>query len=266
MEPRKSIFVTGAASGIGRAVAVDFAKKGWFVGLADMDEKGLAETSALIATGQSSSHYLDVRSRDDWTRALATFWQSAQGRMDVLFNNAGVGRGGELAKMPKAEVDLVLDVNIKGVIYGAEAGFDYLAKTHGSCLINTASAAGIYGVGSMSVYCASKFAVRGLTESLDLEWAPYGIRVCSLMPGFIDTPILESISLESNRPTREVVQAAGLEISPVSLVVDAVWALLAGKEVHRRVGKTAHRSWFIARWFPGLFRKRARRLGAPPKS
>ncbi len=262
MGSRKSIFVTGAASGIGRAVAIDFAKKGWFVGLADMNEKGLAETAALTPPGQSSQHFLDVRSTDDWTRALASFWDVA-GRLDVLFNNAGVGRGGEIARMPQSEIDLVVDVNIKGVINGAQAGFTYLNKTPGSCLINTASAAGIYGAAGMSVYCASKFAVRGFTESLDLEWAPFGVRVCSLMPAFIETPILDAISLDSNRQTRDVVQAAGMEISPVSMVVDAVWELLAGKDLHKRVGKTAHRSWFLARWFPGFLRKRSRRLGPP---
>ncbi len=262
METRKSIFVTGAASGIGRAVALDFAKKGWFVGLADVNEKGLSETTALLKPGQSSQHFLDVRSREDWERTLGDFWKIA-GRMDVLFNNAGVGRGGEISKMPLADVDLIVDVNIRGVINGAQAGFSYLQKTPGSCLINTASAAGIYGAAGMSVYCASKFAVRGFTESLDLEWAPYGVRVCSLMPAFIETPILDAISLDSNRQTRDIVKGAGMEISPVSMVVDAVWALLAGNELHKRVGKTAHRSWFLARWFPGFIRKRSRRLGAP---
>jgi NAD(P)-dependent dehydrogenase (short-subunit alcohol dehydrogenase family) len=257
VDNRKSIFVTGAASGIGRAVAIDFAKKGWFVGLADIDEKGMAETAAQIPAGQSSFHRLDVRSREDWARTLAAFWDAAGQRLDVLFNNAGVGRGGAIQSMPHQETDLVIDVNVKGVIYGAEAGFAYLKKTPGSCLINTASAAGIYGASGMSIYCASKFAVRGLTESLDIEWAPYGIKVASLMPSFIDTPILDSIALDSNRKTRDVVKAIGLEISPVSMVVDAVWDIIGSSKLHHRVGKTARRSWFMARWFPNALRKRS---------
>ena len=178
----------------------------------------------------------------------------------MLFNIAGVGRGGALADTSIEDDDLVIDVNIKGVLYGAKAGFKYLAQTPGSCLLNTASAAGISGVAGMSVYCASKFAVRGITESLDQEWDEHGIKVCSLMPAFIDTPILEAISMDSNRQTRDVVLAAGMEISPVSMVADAAWAAVHGNAVHTRVGKTAHRAWFYARWAPGLFRKRTKGL------
>jgi NAD(P)-dependent dehydrogenase (short-subunit alcohol dehydrogenase family) len=261
MSDRKSIFITGGASGIGRAVAIFFANKGWFVGLADVDEAGMRATAAMIPEGQSSQHALDVRHREDWDHALSAFWATSGGRLDVLFNNAGVGRGGPLASAAHVDTDLVIDVNIKGVIFGAEAGLKYLQQTPGSCLLNTASAAGIYGAGGMAVYCASKFAVRGLTESLDIEWAPQGIKVRSLMPSFIDTPILDSIALDSNRQTRDVVQAMGLEISPVSMVADAAWNAIHKDAVHTRVGKTAHRAWFMARWFPGTFRKRARSLG-----
>lgn len=260
MAERKAIFITGAASGIGRAVAQHFADKGWFVGLADVNAKGLSETAAMLATGQSSSHVMDVRQRTDWDRALADFWKASGGRMDVLFNNAGVGRGGAFEKMSHDDTDLVVDVNIRGVIHGAEAGFPYLAKTPDSCLLNTASAAGIYGAGGMAVYCASKFAVRGLTESLDIEWAQHGIKVRSLMPSFIDTPILDAIVLDSNHQTRDLVKTMGLEISPVSMVADAAWDAIHKDAVHTRVGETAHRSWFMARWFPGFLRKRARTL------
>ncbi len=261
MTDRKSIFITGGASGIGRAVAVHFANKGWFVGLADIDASGMAATAAMIPPGQSSQHKLDVRHRDDWDAALSAFWQAAGARLDVLFNNAGVGRGGPFDAMPAAETDLVIDVNIKGVVYGAEAGFKYLAQTPGSCLLNTASAAGIYGAGGMAIYCASKFAVRGLTESLDIEWARHGIKVRSLMPSFIETPILDAIALDSNRNTRDIVKELGLEISPVSMVADAAWEAIHKDAVHTRVGKTARRSWFMVRWFPGYFRKRSRGLG-----
>ncbi len=260
MAARKSIFITGGASGIGRAVAVYFANKGWFVGLADVDSAGMAQTAAMIPAGQSSSHSLDVRSRADWDRALAEFWAAAGQRMDVLFNNAGVGRGGPLAQTTIEDDDLVIDVNIKGVLFGAKAGFAYLKQTPGSCLLNTASAAGIMGAAGMSVYCASKFAVRGLTESLDQEWHPYGVKVRSLMPSFIDTPILDSISLDSNRSTRDIVSDAGMEISPVSMVAEAAWDAVAGDAVHTRVGKTARRLWFFARWAPGFYRNRSRSL------
>ncbi len=260
MTERQAIFITGGGSGIGRAVAQRFAEQGWFVGIADIDPKGLNETATLLPKGQYSAHSMDVRLREDWEKALADFW-AVTGRLDVLFNNAGVGRGGPIQDMPRADSDLVMDVNIKGVVYGAEIGFKYLKKTPGSCLLNTASAAGIYGAGGMAVYCASKFAVRGLTESLDIEWAAHGIKVRSLMPSFIDTPILDSIALDSNHRTRDIVQAAGMEISPVSMVSDAAWAAVQGDALHTRVGKTADRSWFMARWFPGRLRAQSKKAG-----
>jgi NAD(P)-dependent dehydrogenase (short-subunit alcohol dehydrogenase family) len=262
MEPRKSIFITGAASGIGRAVAHSFAARGWFVGLADVNEAGMRETAASIPSGHYSLHCLDVRDRGQWDEALAAFWSAAGNRMDVLFNNAGIGRGGPLAETPPEEDDLVLDVNLRGVIYGAKAGHPYLKQTVGSCLLNTASAAGIVGAAGMSVYCATKFAVRGFTESLDVEWEEDGIKVRSLMPSFIDTPILDHVAADSNRQIRETVEEAGLEISPVSLVVDAVWQAIEGAAVHIRVGKSAKRVWFWQRFAPGLVRKRAKGLAA----
>ncbi len=260
MTSQKTIFITGGASGIGRAVAAFFAARGWFVGLADVNEAGMAETAKMLPAGQSSTHRLDVRVRADWDRALAEFWKVSGGRMDVLFNNAGVGRGGPLAETLVEDDDMVVDVNIRGVLNGAKAGFKYLSQTPGSCLLNTCSAAGIFGTAGMSVYCTSKFAVRGLTESLDQEWEPHGIKVRSLMPAFIDTPILDAISIDSNRQTRDIVRDAGLEISPVSLVADAAWTAVHGNAVHTRVGKTAHRAWFFARWAPSLFRKRSKSL------
>ncbi len=259
MATRKSIFITGAASGIGRAVAIHFAARGWFVGLADIDEGGLAETAAAIPQGQSASYTLDVRSRDQWADVLARFWGDAGQRMDVLFNNAGVGRGGPIADVSHDETDLVIDVNLKGVIYGAEAGFAYLRDTPGSYLLNTASAAGIIGSPNMSIYCATKFAVRGFTESLDQEWDQHGIRVVSLMPSFIDTPILDHVSADSNRQIRDIVSDAGLEISPVSMVADAAWKAVHGQDVHVRVGKTARRMWLLSRLAPDFLRNRMKK-------
>jgi NAD(P)-dependent dehydrogenase (short-subunit alcohol dehydrogenase family) len=258
---RKSIFVTGAASGIGRAVATLFAERGWFVGLADIDQAGLVVTASGIPEGQSASYALDVRDRVQWDAVLRQFWTDAGQRMDVLFNNAGVGRGGAIASAPKEDTDLVIDVNFKGVVYGAEAGFAYLRNTPGSCLLNTASAAGIFGAPGMSIYCATKFAVRGLTESLDQEWDEHGIRVASLMPAFIDTPILDHIGIESNRPTREIVAERGMEISPVSLVAEAAWKAAHGDEVHVRVGKSSHRLWFLSRYAPGFLRNQMKKGG-----
>jgi NAD(P)-dependent dehydrogenase (short-subunit alcohol dehydrogenase family) len=265
MGARKAIFITGGGSGIGRAVAQKFAGQGWFVGLADISESGMRETATLLPAGSCSQHKLDVRDREGWDAALADFAKASGGKIDVLFNNAGIPLGGPLIENKPEEIERCLDINLKGVLFGAQAAYPYLrASAPGSCLLNTASAAGIYGTPGASVYSATKFGVRAITESLDGEWFADGIKVADLMPGFIDTPLLDmNANQGSNEGIRERVTEAGLEISPVSDVADAAWAAVNGTTLHNRVGKTAHRLAFASRWLPGRLRKQIRDTTRP---
>ncbi|SMQ61821.1 NADP-dependent 3-hydroxy acid dehydrogenase YdfG [Altererythrobacter xiamenensis] len=260
MAERRSIFITGGASGIGQAIALYFAERGWFVGIADVNEKGMEETLGQIAGGFKYAHRLDVRDRAQWDEALAAFETAAGGRIDVVVNNAGIGAGGDIATMPVDEIDRCLDINLRGVLYGAQAAYPYLKKTApGSALINTASAAGILGSSGMSVYCATKFGVRGIAESLDAEWADDGIKVASICPSFIDTPLLDGTgSRNSNELIRDRVTDAGLEITPVVEVAEAAWKAVHGDDLHYLVGKTAKKMNFAKRWMPGRLRQQAR--------
>lgn len=252
---RKAIFITGGGSGIGRATAQHFAAKGWFVGLADINAKGLAETAALLPEGQSSQHLFDVRDRAAWEAALADFAAKSDGRLDVLFNNAGIAVGGPLIETSPADIERVLDINLKSLFWGAQTGFAYLKATPGSALVNTSSAAGLYAGPGMAGYAAAKFGVRALTDSLDQEWAQHGIKVASIMPSFIDTPLLDAHASGSNRATRDVVREAGLEFTPVEQVAQTVWDAVHGNQVHNVVGKTARRIKFLSRWAPGVLRR-----------
>ena len=260
MAVKKTIFITGGASGIGRAVALKFGSEGWFVGLADIDEAGMRATAAMLPAGASSVHKLDVRDRAAWDHELAACAIAAGGQIDVVFNNAGIPLGGQIIEHTSAEIERCLDINLKGVIFGAQAAHPYLkASAPGSCLLNTASAAGIYGMSGTSIYAATKFGVRAITESLDAEWFPDGIKVRDLMPAFIDTPLLDqSPNHLTNADIRGRVTEAGLEISPVGDVAEAAWAAVNGEKLHTLVGKTARRVAFAARWMPGRLRKEAR--------
>lgn len=265
MSVSKTIFITGGASGIGRAVAVKFGAQGWFVSLADVNEAGMRETAALLPADMSSTHKLDVRDREAWDAALADCAKASGGRIDVVFNNAGIPLGGPLIENNVAEIERCLDINLKGVLFGAQAAYPWLkASAPGSCLLNTASAAGIYGTPGASVYSATKFGVRAITECLDGEWAPDGIKVADLMPGFIDTPLIDMTpNQQTNEHIRGRVIESGLEITPVIEVAEAAWKAVHGTDLHTRVGKTAHRVAFAARWMPGRLRKMTKASGKP---
>jgi len=260
MAERRSIFITGGGSGIGRAIAQYFGERDWFVGVADIDTQGMEDTLGLIPGGFKYAHKLDVRDRAAWDTALEAFATAAGGRIDVIVNNAGIGTGGAIHELEVEEIDRCIDINIKGVLYGAQAGYPYLSKTApGSALVNIASAAGITGGSGMSVYSASKFAVRGIAESFDAEWAPEGIKSCSICPSFIDTPLLDGTGNRgSNEQIRDRVVDAGLEITPVVEVAETVWNAVHGDDLHYLVGKTAKRINFAKRWMPGRVRKENR--------
>ena len=262
---QRSIFITGGGSGIGQATALHFAAKGWFVGVADINEAGMAETLGLINGEAKWSGKLDVRDRAGWDETLTAFAAAAGGRIDARVNNAGIGTGGSLSELDPEEIDRCLDINLKGVLYGAQAVHPYLkAAAPASALVNIASAAGIAGSAGMSVYCATKFGVRAVSESLDAEWAPDGITVASVCPAFIDTPLLNGTgNRKSNEQIRDRVRAAGLEISPVEDVAKAVWDAVHGTKLDYFVGATSKRMAFAKRWMPGKVRKQLRASSGP---
>lgn len=259
----RAIFITGGASGIGRAVAIFFAERGWYIGISDVDSAGMEETLALIGSDRATSYPLDVRDRGQWDAALSGFAKATGGRIDVVFNNAGIGNGGPLVEQPEDELTSMLDINMKGVIFGAQTAHPYLAASGpGSVLLNTASLAGIIGAPGLAAYCATKWGVRGLTESLDAEWAEDGIRVASLCPGFIDTAIIGNTQGDSNKTVKETLIENGVEVLPVESVPGIVWQAIHGDELHYTVGKTASRLRFLQRWLPGVVRKQMRAQSA----
>jgi len=259
MAETKAIFITGGGSGIGQATAKLFGARGWRVGLADVNAQGLKDTAAIIPAGMAEIYVMDVRDRDAWKANLDDFTAKSGGRLDVLFNNAGIGTGGPLAEMSFDDIDRTVQINLIGVLNGARIGYAYLAKTPGSCLLNTASASAIYGSAGLAPYSATKFGVRALTEALDGEWHEAGIKVRDLVPGFIETPLLNGTTSGSNQSIRERVTSAGLELTSADTVAEAAWAAVHGDAVHTYVGKTAFRLKFAARWMPGRLRKMMQR-------
>jgi NAD(P)-dependent dehydrogenase (short-subunit alcohol dehydrogenase family) len=221
----KAIFVSGAASGIGKATSLLFGRRGWFVGAYDIDVEGAGAVAEQI--GARSSHgRLDVTSAESWRTAAQDFETASGGRMDVLFNCAGILRMGRFEEISEDESRKQLDVNVMGVILGIRASLPILEQTPESAIVNMSSASAIYGAPELAAYSASKFAVRALTEALDVEFRPKGIRVTDVMPGFVDTPMLRS-----QQAPAKTVSRLGVKLTAED-VAESVWKAAHGRGLH----------------------------------
>lgn len=195
-EIRPCIFITGAANGIGRACAELFARNGWFVGVADIDQPALDALVKELGSEKAQAFRLDVTQAEEWRTALATF-HTRCGRLDALLNNAGILISGPFCASSLAQHHALVDVNIKGVINGCYLAKQYLQATPGARVINLSSTSAVYGQASLATYSATKFAIRGLTEALNIEWQDDGIRVMDIMPLYVRTALLKDIQARS---------------------------------------------------------------------
>ena len=189
---RKSIFITGAASGMGRATAKLFGERGWFVGAYDIDEAGLGSLREEIGAGNGIFGALDVTNATAFEAAMSTFAEATGGKLDLMFNNAGIGGAGLLDEQPWDEVMKVVNINFIAVMIGVRAAIPLLKNTPGSLSLINSSSSAIFGTAGIPVYSATKHAVRGLTEALSIELKRYGVRASDLLPGLIDTPLLSA--------------------------------------------------------------------------
>ena len=187
---RKSIFITGAASGMGYQTAHLFAAKGWFIGGYDVNLEGLERLRDELGADNCTVRRLDVTDRADYQAALGAFAEATDGRMDILFNNAGIGGGGLFADTPYETLMAVVNTNFVGVLTGIYEALKYLRQTPGSMCFTTSSSSATFGIPGIATYSATKHAVKGLTEALSVEFKAYGIKVADVLPGLIDTPII----------------------------------------------------------------------------
>ena len=224
-EARKSIFITGAASGMGRETAKLFASKGWFVGAYDVNRAGLDSLKAEIGEHRLFE-LLDVADVDAFGAAMARFGAATGGTLDLMFNNAGVGAGGLLDEQPWDEIKRIIDINLIGVIIGARAAIPLLRATRGSLLLNMSSSSAVFGTAGISIYSATKHAVRGLTEALSIELKRFGVRAADLLPGLIDTPLLSD-------QVRAMAPPDGMwRLIAPSVVAETVWQAYASDTLH----------------------------------
>lgn len=187
----KAIFVTGAAAGIGKAVAELFHRKGWHVGIAGRDLARLEAVRSVLGQDRCSCHVLDVSDHASVSRAVEAFGKLTGNKLHALVNNAGVLRAGHFEEIAIDEHLSMIDTNFKGVLNCSHAAFPLLKSTPGAQVINMSSASAMFGSPSLATYSATKFAVRGVTEALSVEWARHDIRVSDVMPPFVETGMLD---------------------------------------------------------------------------
>ncbi|MBW2231462.1 MAG: SDR family oxidoreductase [Deltaproteobacteria bacterium] len=241
MSESKYIFITGAASGIGRATANRFASQGWRVGAADLDEAGLASLGSELGGDAYSAYPLDVTNAEMFDAVIAEFADWSGGRLDVLYNNAGIGISGYFEDIPLERSLDIVNVNLVGVIHGIYAALPLLKRTPNSLCFSTSSSAATYGAASLAVYAATKFAVKGLTEALAVELSRHDVRVADVLPGLIDTPILNCdryvdgkvTSQEGERSIGANIPDEGMfRLIQPSEVAEAVWNAYHEDKLH----------------------------------
>ncbi|MAX57090.1 MAG: short-chain dehydrogenase [Alcanivoracaceae bacterium] len=230
----KRILITGAASGIGLATARLFHRNGWTLGLTDINHDALVELASEL--DQCWYRQLDVTD-DIACRHACQEFAADSGGLDVLFNCAGILQMGHFEDISAEQHKRIIDINVTGLINMTLAAHPLLQDSNSAAVINMSSASALYGTPHFASYSASKFAVRALTEALDIEWGRQGIRVLDIMPPFVSTPMLTEasfrspvvdrmgVNLDADDIARTVFQAA-TETAPVHNPVGGVFKLM----------------------------------------
>jgi NAD(P)-dependent dehydrogenase (short-subunit alcohol dehydrogenase family) len=251
-------FITGAGSGIGRALAFALAARGARVCVSDID----AEAALRVASecgDTATSVALDVRDADAVRQAMGAF-AAAAGRLDYVFNNAGIGMGGEVDEIPLPAWKLVVDVNVYGVLHGVLAAYPIMLRQGFGHIVNTASLAGLGPAPLLTPYALTKHAVVGLSSSLRIEAAARGVRVSALCPGLIETPILhqkdpQQLGIPWVPDARRYLTALGGPPYPVEKFAQEALAAVAANQAVIVIPARARFGWRLGRLFPALIPK-----------
>ncbi|TAH12251.1 MAG: SDR family NAD(P)-dependent oxidoreductase [Sphingobacteriia bacterium] len=253
--PSRRAFITGAASGLGKAFATELASDGWTIGMADNNsielQKAVEEMKALGANALMYS--LDVSDKDQYKLVSQQFLTDAGG-IDLLFNNAGVGDGGNFEEYSLENYEWMISINQLGVVYGCYYFIPAMKKQQSGHILNTASAAAIGCAPTMGAYNMTKAAVVAISETLYSELMDFNIHVSCIQPTYFKTNISQSARGGNTiqKITQNFIDRSGLEAKEVS---QEILHRAGKKELYIILPKSAHKMWLYKRFAPTKFRK-----------
>ena len=231
MNKKKSIFITGAAGGMGISTARLFKKNGWFVGCYDINESNLDELKSELGNEDIVYEQLDVTNKSQFEECLSNFSKNTNDTLDILFNNAGITEGGFFDEIPYENHIKIININVIGVINGIYSAASLLKNTENSLCISTSSSSGIMGMEMIATYSATKHAIKGLTESLSAEFSRFDTRVSDILPGVIDTPMI-------SKEIRDHLPESGMwRLISSDEIAETVWASYHSNDIHWYVPK-----------------------------
>lgn len=256
----KVVLVTGAASGLGRALAVALAHEDASLVIADINEAGLSETAAMVeaAGARCMARRVDVSSREQM-EAFAGEVLREQGRVDILVNNAGVGVGGELKDIPLDDFEWIVGINLMGVVYGTRCFLPGMVERGDGHIVNVGSLSGQVVLPFHIPYTTTKFAITGFTEALWAEARRHGVDVTLVCPGSMKTNIMlntrvpETGGLEGFAGKwKRVIEEGGMEPEKAA---EKVLRAVERKRFLVFTGPESYVLYYFKRFAPGLYRR-----------
>ncbi|GAB4184772.1 MAG: SDR family oxidoreductase [Thermoflexibacter sp.] len=242
---QKTIFITGAAQGIGKTTALMFAARGWFVGLFDVNKEGLEILAEQIGKENCCYMAIDVTEPESVKAAVELFIFRARGRFDVLFNNAGIVEVGDFETIDIESHRRIVEVNLLGVVNCITFALPYLKENKsGAKIINMSSASAIYGNPEISVYAATKSAIKSLTEGLNIALEKYNIKVCDILPIYVKTNMVTDYYQKYRNVKLEKVKLTAEDVA------ETVWKAAHKNRLHWLVGTDTKLFFFLAKLLP----------------
>jgi len=253
---KKRVFITGAGSGLGQALSVEFAKLGWRVCVAEISVDRARETAVLVNDngGQALEIICDVTRLEEIEKAAATL-NTKWGGVDIVINNAGVSGGGYMHEIPMERWEWIMDLNLKSVIYGCRTFIPILAAQGGGYIVNVASYFGYVSPPEASCYNLTKAGVISLSETLRTELAPQGIKVSVVMPSFFKTNLMDQLYAAGERQDKLIRGLFAKTNYPPEKIAGYIIKSINKNRLYAIPQLDARIIWRFKRFFPESYHK-----------